>query len=158
MAKHMYIKFLDLWYLRQTGYFGKWQKLSCLLQQKNRPHFNTFQRLLHVMQLQNTLAEMFSINISWCMHLRKFKLQNKDSVTFDICIDMYISNIFETFAPPPQKKKTQMQWPFRESNYQNYSGCKLTHMDISAMGRDFTLPKLNDKALHGPSVYIQWTI
>lgn len=35
------------------------------------------------------------------MHLRKFKLQNKDSVTFDICIDMYISNIFETFAPPP---------------------------------------------------------
>lgn len=52
----------------------------------------------------------------------------------------------------------QMQRPFRESNYQNYSGCKLTHMDISAMGRDFTLPKLNDKALHGPSVYIQWTI
>lgn len=39
------------------------------------------------------------------MHLRKFKLQNKDSVTFDICIDMYISNIFETFAPPPPQPK-----------------------------------------------------
>lgn len=72
------------------------------------------------MQLQNTLAEIFSINISWCMHLRKFKLQNKDSVTFDICIDMYISNIFETFAPPPQpnpnamtlqkKQLSKLQW------------------------------------------------
>lgn len=39
------------------------------------------------------------------MRLCKFKLQNKDSVTFDICIDMYISNIFETFAPPPTQKK-----------------------------------------------------
>lgn len=142
--------------MRQTGFFGKFMtKTFVFITTKNRPHFNTFQRLLHVMQLQNTLAEMFSINISWCMHLRKFKLQNKDSVTFHICIDMYISNIFETFAPPPP---TQMQWPFRKSNYQNYSGCKLTHMDISSMGRDFTFPKMYDKALHGPSVYIQWTI
>lgn len=67
---------------------------------------------------------------------------------------VYIKHPWNICNPP----WNQMQWTFRESNYQNYSGCKLTHMDISAMGRDFTLPKLNNKALHGPSVFIQWTI
>lgn len=45
------------------------------------------------------------------MRLCKFKLQNKDSVTFHICIDMYISNILETFAPPPPKKKPKCNDP-----------------------------------------------
>lgn len=146
---------MDLWY-KADGIFWQMTKTFVFITTKNRPHFNTFQRLLHVMQLQNTIPVTFSKNISWCKHLCKLKLKSKDSITFHICNDMYyyISNILETFAPPQKK----MQWPFRESNYQNYSGCKWTHMDISAMGRDFTLPKLNDKALHGPSVYIQWTI
>lgn len=42
--------------MRQTGFFGKFMtKTFVFITTKNRPHFNTFQRLLHVMQLQNTL-------------------------------------------------------------------------------------------------------
>lgn len=47
------------------------------------------------------------------------------------------SNILETFAPQPNKK------------IQRY-----THMDISAMGGDLTFPKLNNEALHSPSLFI----
>lgn len=92
--------------MRQTGFFGKFMtKTFVFITTKNRPHFNTFQRLLHVMQLQNTVPVTFSKNISWCKHLCKLKLKSKDSITFHICNDMYyyISNILETFAPPQKK-------------------------------------------------------
>lgn len=142
--------------MRQTGFFDKFMtKTFVFITTKNRPHFNTFQRLLHVMQLQNTVPVMFSKKHFMMHAFKQFKNQKQGfHNNSHLHWHVYIKHPWNICNPP----WNQMQWTFRESNYQNYSGCKLTHMDISAMGRDFTLPKLNNKALHGPSVFIQWTI
>lgn len=108
MLKHMYIKtFLSFWIsdIRQTGFFGKWQKLLYLLQQQKQTSFQYTPEAptcnaatKHI--TSDVFKKHFMIHAFVQVKTQKQGFHNISHLQWHV----YIKHPWNICTPPPKKK------------------------------------------------------